>query len=479
MRIRYLAVLLLCVPAVLAQSLPDLGDAAQGSFSPQQERRLGESIMREIRQDPAYYDDAEATDYLNALGNRLVARGATTHQNFEFFLVRDNQINAFALPGGYIGINTGLIRAAQGESELAGVVAHEVAHVTQRHIARMVGQQSQSQLLSLASLAVAILAARSNSDVATAAMAFGQGAVIQSALNFTRDNEREADRVGLQILEGAGYDPRGMAVFFERMQRATRLYEGGAPSYLRTHPLTFERIADIQNRLESLPYRQVADSIEFQLIRSKIRADLDPPAEARAFFEESLRERRFLSEAASRYGLAVALLRQKEFARAREQAGLVRKLTGANPVVETLACRISAAMDAPPSALECYAAALHTYPGYRALAYNYAQLLLANRQPQPALKLIEARLQAHTEDHRLYLLQAEAYAILGQRLSQHRAQGEAYARLGNYSGAVEQLQIALKSGQGNFYELSATEARLRQLRALHEQQRRDQRNERP
>ena len=161
-----------------------------------------------------------------------------------------------------------------------------------------------------------MLAARSNSDLASAATAIGQGAAIQSMLNFTREHEKEADRVGVQTLEAAGFDPRAMATFFERLQRATRIYEGGAPSYLRTHPMTYERIADVQNRLENVPYRQVTDSIDFQLVRAKLKADSDPPAQARAFFEEGLAERRFLSEAATRYGLAASLLRLNNHAAA-------------------------------------------------------------------------------------------------------------------------------------------------------------------
>lgn len=474
MRLRYLfALIVLAVPVVLAEGLPDLGEVSQAGFSPLQERRLGESIMREIRADPSYYDDAEAADYVNSLGNRLVTRGADTRQDFEFFLIRDNQINAFALPGGFIGVNTGLILSAQSESEVASVLAHEIAHVTQYHIARLLAQQKQSQLMSLAALAVAILAARSNSDVAGAATAFGQAGVVQSQLNFTRDNEREADRIGLQILEKSGYDPHAMPTFFERLQRATRLYEGGAPSYLRTHPLTFERLADIQNRVQDLPYRQVPDSLEFQLIRAKLKAGSGSPREVLEFFEQSLGERKFLSEAASRYGLVVSLLRTKDYARAKKELEALRRLGRASPIIDTLACKVRVAAGETEAAFACYREALKTYPNYRALVYDYADALLQNRQPQLALKLVEGRLQAVTEDYRLYLLQARSYAMLDKRLSQHRAQGEAYARMGNIPAAVEQLQIALKSGDGDFYQLSATEARLRELRRQHDELRKE------
>ncbi len=474
MRLRlFLTLLLLAIPRVFADGLPDLGEVAQASFSPLQERRLGESIMREIRADRSYFDDAEATDYVSGLGNRLASRSPGSRQDFDFFLIQDRQINAFALPGGFVGVNTGLLLTAQSESELASVLAHEIAHVTQRHIARMIAQQKQSQITSIAALAAAILLSRVSSQAAEAAVAFGQASAVQSQLNFTRDNEREADRVGLQILEQAGFDPRAMAGFFERLQRATRIYETGAPSYLRTHPLTFERIADLQSRTQSLPYRQVLDSLEFQLIRAKLKAQLDPPREAVAFFEEGLAERKFLSEAASRYGLAASLIRVKDYARARKELEALRKLVPSNPIVETLACALAYSAGEPAAALACYREGLRTYPTYRALIYDYANTLLQTRQPDAALQFVEGRLQVIADDYRLYLLQARSYAALNKRLAQHRAQAEAYARMGNVTAAVEQLQIGLKSGDGDFYQLSSAEARLKELRQLDEELRRE------
>jgi len=257
----WFVLVLLAITAAWGQGLPDLGDSSQSEMSPLQERRLGENIMREIRADRSYSDDAEITDYLNWLGNKLVAASPDSRQEFSFFLIMDPQINAFALPGGYIGVNSGLLLTAQSEAELAGVLSHEIGHVVQRHFARMLVAQKESYLISLAALAVGILAARANPDMAQAAIIGAQASQVQSALNFTRANEQEADRVGFQILEKAGLDVQGMATFFERMLRAVRFYETTAPSYLRTHPLTTDRIADMQNRIQNLPYRQVPDSI--------------------------------------------------------------------------------------------------------------------------------------------------------------------------------------------------------------------------
>jgi beta-barrel assembly-enhancing protease len=470
MRLRVLlATLLVATGTVLASSLPELGEVSQAGFSPAQERQLGESIMREIRADPSYFDEPEATDYINNVGNRIASGAEGVRQDFDFFLIRDSQINAFALPGGFIGINTGLILASQSESEMAGVVAHEVAHVTQHHISRMVAKQGQSHLANLAVLAASILLARVDSQAGQAAVMFGQAGLAQSQLNFTRANEREADRIGLQMLEKAGFDPRDMAVFFERLQRATRIYGAGAPSYLRTHPLEYERIADIQGRVATVPYRQVPDSVEFQLIRAKLKALIESPENAVAFFKESLAERKFLSEAAGHYGLAMSLARTKNYAAAQKEVAALRKLVPASPIVETLACGVTQEAG-DPAALACYREALKTYPTYRALVYDYTDALLQAREAHAALGLIDERLKLISGDYRLYLLKARAHAALDQRLAQHRAQAEAYARMGNIGEAIEQLQIGLKSGDGDFYQKSSAEARLRELRRTQQEQ---------
>jgi predicted Zn-dependent protease len=448
-----------------AQVLPDLGDASQATFTPTVERRLGESIMEKVRADRSYLDDPVITDYLNSLGNRLVAASPDSRQTFEFFLLQDASVNAFALPGGFIGVHTGLILTAQTESELAGVLAHEVAHVTQRHIARMIAGQERSQLAALAALALGILAARSNSQVGEAVIAGSQAAAIQSTLDFTRDNEREADRVGMQIMEQSGFDVRAMPVFMDRLQRATRVYESNAPAYLRTHPVTSERIADLQNRTESIGYKQVPDNVEYQIVRARIRAYLGDPAQAASFFELGLKDRRFINEAATRYGLALALMRSKDFPRALREVAEVERLLPRSPAVAALRGQILVAAGDYREAIRHYAAAVQAYPTYRALVYDHANVLILSGQPEAALKMVEARLRDHPEDARLYLLQARGYAAQGKQLLQHKAQAEAYARQGQIGAAVEQLQIAARSGDGDFYQLSSVEARLRELRA--------------
>jgi predicted Zn-dependent protease len=470
-----LALLLALIPIARSQVLPDLGDVSQSELSPTDERKLGESVMREIRSDPTYSEDPEVVDYLNSLGYRLVSAGSGTRQQFNFFLVMDPQINAFALPGGFVGVNSGLIMAAENESELAGVLSHEIAHVTQHHVARMLAAQKQNTVLTLAGLAVALLAARSNSQVAQAAFFGSQAGSIQSGLNFTRENEREADRVGFQTLEKSGFDPSAMAAFFERLQRETRFSESGAPSYMRTHPLTTERIADMQNRLRDLPYKQVPDSLSFELVRAKLKAQQASPKDSVAYYEDALNERK-LSEAESRYGLVTALLRAKAYDRAKKELVALRGVLKSNPMVETLAASVYTESGDVATALKLYRGAYQAYPANRAVIYGYAQALLRNRQPADALKLVEGQLQTTASDHTLYDLQAQCYAALNKSLLQHRALAESYYLRGDTTSAVEQLTLAQKSGDGDFYQQSSVDARLRQLRTQQEEERKANNN---
>ncbi|MBX3678130.1 MAG: M48 family metallopeptidase [Rhodocyclaceae bacterium] len=468
MRFRTLIALAILAPAALAEGLPDLGEASRTDLPPYMERRIGESIMRDIRlREPSYIDDVEVAAYLNTLGARLSAAMPEAGQSFEFFALRDATLNAFALPGGYIGVHSGLILAAQSESELAGVLSHEIAHVTQKHLARLMGKQNQAQMTQWLAIAVAILAARSNSDISQAAMATGAAAGVQTMLNYSRDFEREADRIGIQTLDRAGFDVRGMASFFERMQKFGRLYENNAPGYLRTHPLTIERISDMENRILQAQYRQVADSTDFQLVRSKLRATQGDPRDAVTDFETQLRERKYLSEMAARYGLAVAQMRMKNYPAAGREVTELRRLKTASPMVDTLAAEVRRAQGDLADALKIYREARVRHARNKALLYGQIEAMLADGQTQEALKLATVELQLTPSDPALHGLQAKSYAALGKRLQQHRAQAELYVLRGQLVAAIQQLELAQKSGDGDYFEHSQVDARLRELRARH------------
>ena len=478
---------------IYAHELPDLGDVSQATITPHQERQIGLQIMRQIRADPKYLDDPEIAIYLSNLGHKLIANSdeASAGQSFEFFAVQDPTINAFALPGGFMGFNSGLIIATQSESELAAVMSHEIAHVTQKHLARMIAGQKFDFAKSIAALAVAIIAARANPQAGQAVLVASQASLIQSKLDFTRKHEKEADRIGLSILMDAGFDPQGMPAFFERLQRAGRFHESGAPSYLRTHPITFERIADIQNRTREMPYRQVPDSIDFLLVRAKLRAMQGKPHDAVVQFKSRLDEKRYVNEAVERYGYIHALLRDKKTKQASTEIAHLYLLLQTDPstsdltnhplgktvqveykniiagaMIETLAASVQLANGKITEAFNTYKTALKIYPLHRALIHGYAHALIQNKQVETALEFINKQLYLIQNDPQLYSLQAQCYALLGDKMLEHRALAESYMLKGHYAGAIDQLQTALQNSNGNFYQLSSVEARLKQIQAL-------------
>lgn len=460
----FLLSLSLFVPLALAEGLPDLGDYAQTVLPPQEERRIGEEIMREIRASGEMVTDVEVADYLASLGYRLAANSSDNRQAFSFFVIQDPTINAFALPGGFIGVHTGLIQNARSESELASVLAHEIGHVVQRHLARMVAQQKQDTIPSIAAMALAILMARANPELARAGLTAAQAGTVQRQLDYTREHEREADRVGLQILNDSGFDTRAMPTFFETLMKGSRFYDGSAPSFLRTHPLTTERIADVRNRVEQLPYHQVPDSAEFHFIRAKLRAFQGTPTDATRFFEDSLREKKYSSEAAQHYGLAVSLIRGHEYDAAQREIDLLRNSQQRHPMIELLAAQQLAEQNYNQDALKQYRNALDLFPKHRGLIYGYAQTLLALNQTDEAIRFLGEKQLTFPNDGYLYELQSQGFTRLGKNLLRHQAQGEAYYRSYDLAGAIEQFELASRSGDGDFYQLSIVEARLRQLR---------------
>jgi beta-barrel assembly-enhancing protease len=467
-----LLLLLLCLsPYASSDGLPDLGDISQAALTPFQERQIGQQSMMQIRASKQYLDDAEINDYLNQLGGKLVENSPEPSLDFEFFAVDDYSVNAFALPGGFIGVNTGLILITQSESELASVLAHEISHVTQHHLARMIDAERGNGLISMAAIAVAILAARTNPQVTEATIASVQAGNIQQQLKFTRTYEEEADRIGLQLLQKSGFNTHAMPEFLQRLQKATRLLDGNAPNYMRTHPITSDRIAEIENRIHDQPYRLIPDSLDFQLVRTKLIAMQKTAPDAIAYFSDALGTQNFGNPIAQRYGLVRALLRNNEVERASREFSLLRKQAEANPasknnpMIAALEGQVLRAGKNYSGALTFYRNAVQNFPQHRALIYDYTDLLLQNNQVEPAVKLLTEQLARHPRDTTLYDLQARAYAMQGNTLEQHKAQAYSYAWQGNLSAAIEQLEMAKKAG-GSFYQLSAIESDLRELRGM-------------
>ncbi len=445
--------------------MPELGDVASNDLSLGTEKKIGQQIMHEIRwREPSYLDDADIEAYLNQLGNRLAAVSNDPGFGFYFFTINDPNINAFAMPGGYIGVHTGLIISAQTESELAGVLGHEISHVTQRHIARQVFQSKQIGMASMVAMGLALLAARSSGQMAGAAIATTQAGAISAQLAFSRDFEREADRQGFDILRKAGFDVRGMGVFFERLQKSVRLYENNATAYLRTHPLSGERLTDMQNREQGVPYHQVADSVDFQLVRAKLRAMQGTPGDAVKDLEKLLRERKFASEPAIRFGLAFALYRNRDWLGAEREIDSIRRLKVYAPMLEHLRADIRLAQGDVSGGLKVYRDAMVRYPLNQGLLYGYGAALSGARRYDESLRFAEAQLGNMPDDVRFHKLRAESYAGLGKKGMQHRALAEVFILQGQTAGAVEQLQLAQKAGDANFFEMSSIDARLREMK---------------
>lgn len=457
--------------------LPELGDASQVDLSPAQERKLGEAVIHQARQAGAIMDDPEVNDYLNDLGQRLVAAVPDSSMSFQFFAVNDPQINAFALPGGFVGVNTGLILLTQTESELASVLAHEISHVTQHHIARMIASQKDTLLMSLGAMVLAILASKaggsSGGQAAQAAIASAQALSIQQQLNFTRAHEYEADRIGFQRLAAGGFDVTAMATFMKRMQDATRFSDGGAPSYLRSHPVTLERIAEAQARAQAFPYRQVADSLDFQMVRALLRSYEGDPGEAVAFFDRALAKHKYNSLVATKYGLVASLLRAKDYARAKTVIADLDRTGPAHPMIDAIAGHVMMESGDLDGAIARFKAALALFPNKKQLIYDYPQALMRAGRAREASEFTESEFQRFAGDGPLHQIAARAYAAQGMESKQHQHQAEYYVWQGNLKDAITQFELASKARDTDFYNASVIDARLRGLRKEYAEQQKD------
>ncbi|MES3023702.1 MAG: M48 family metalloprotease [Pseudomonadota bacterium] len=473
-------------------NLPTLGDTARGDLSPVFERRIGEAVMRDIRRDRDFLDDPPILEYLNGFGETLVAahpgaRGETG-ADYYFFAVRDPLLNAFALPGGFIGVHSALLLAAQSESELAAVMSHEIGHVAQRHIARMIGQQKQDSLIPLAAMLLAALVARSSTDAAVGVAMGGQGLAIQRQLDFSQDAEREADRVGFQIMGAAGFDTSGMVAFFGRMQTASRSYSDLTPAWLRSHPLTSERISDIQARIRDTPYRQRVDSIEFHLVRARARVLQDESvaglAAARAVFETQLAQQNRQQLSAAHYGLAYVALKKGELAKAATslasaRAALERKEgavfsvgpkgSDGGAMFTSLALEIKLAPGQAAAVQQQLVAeaeqATQRYPLSRGIARQYASALINAGKLDVATRYLREQVQLYREEPKLHELLAKVYSAQGKQALQHMALAESYALGGGMLAALNQLTLARKARDASFYDNALIDAREREWQA--------------
>lgn len=473
--------------------LPALGEAAVDELSPAAEQRLGDQIFQELLRVGVVHDDPEATDVMARQSQRLLAASrqlghSSEDQPFRFFLVKDATINAFAMPGGYIGIHTGLITASDREAEVMSVVAHEIGHVTQRHIARMFGQQRQGSAVMIAAAVLAALAARSSPDAAMGMLSLGQTVALREQLAFSRDAEREADRVGLQILAESGFDPRAMSSMFERLGQAGRLYDNNAPTYLRTHPLTTDRIADIQSRLQNEPgLGRLAgsdNSLEFDWLRAKLAALADSRVDglrnARSRLVLQLKDPKFSSaqlQSATHFGLSWVSLQQRDFTAASDhRAQAQAKIRGhrseplAQPLLDHLQLQIllaateTAEQKKELDQLAGEMAARH--PRSRAvMRLAVLARLTAGISGDESVALARNAAQQWANDPQVWALLARAESARGRKTAQHAALAEQYALAGATAAAIEQLTLARTAADADFVTLSRIDSRLTSLRA--------------
>ncbi len=462
----FLTSLLACVPA-LAQgtNLPDFGSPVDAVINKSQEEQLGRSVVAQLRSAGAINEDPQLTEYIQALGSRLVGQANDGTQSFQFFVVDDNAINAFALPGGFIGVNAGLILTSESESELAGVLAHEIAHVTQRHIARSIYDSQRTSMLSMATMLAAILlgaATDSSGQAVTGLITAGQAASMQQQINFTRSNEREADRVGIETLAAAGFDTRGMASFFEKLARRYGMAREQIPAILQTHPVTTERIAEARERTRLLPAVSPDDAIGYGLAKTRLTMQqaLTPEA-ARATFANRIGEDG--GETADRYGLALSFARAGLVDEAERMFG---ELVAEHPgVIAFWIGRGEALIQSglTDSALAVYVEAVDLFPRNVPLIISYAEALITAGKPDLAHDILLDLLNnvpPTPEQIRLIARAANAEGDIGNA---HYYMGEYYLSIGNGPLAIGQLQMALESPGVNTVDRSRYEARLKQV----------------
>lgn len=474
------------MPMTAHAQLPALGDGAEMSVA--SERRLGDRIARSLYRDPDYIDDPVLGEYVQGIWQRLL-QGARQRGEllpeleagfaWDVALGRDRSVNAFALPGGYLGVHLGLIAVVNSEDELASVLAHELSHVTQRHIARMVGRQSAQGPWVIAAMILGALAASSNPQAASAMIAGGQAVAVQGQLNFSRDMEREADRVGYGVMTQAGFEPQGFVSMFEKLQQANRFNDSGAFPYLRSHPLTTERIADMQARQQLLPQAApVQLTMTHALLAARARVLSNGDVESlRAAVAEASGDQfgKFAParQAGVLYAAALAASNQRDFSLATRLHGRLQSMvqgpTQAQRLVHLLGAELLLATADPKRASDLLGGRAAS-PTRRSELFLWARAMTQAGPAAPVTPQLRAWVAEHPRDAQAWQLLSGAYMALGQTLSGVRAEAEAYAARFDYEAALNRFKaaqdVARQGGKIDHIEASIIDTRTRQLESL-------------
>lgn len=430
--------------SVAQVELPDMGASTRQVLPPHEAEKIGSQAYRQIRHQARVLDDPLVNEYVSGLGHRLASYTAEPGRDYKFFVVAEESVNAFAIPGGYIGLHSGLITTAEEESELAGVVAHEIAHVTQNHIARIVEDMQKVSLPVMLGMLGVILASGGNADVAQAALIGGQAALIQRQINFTRSHEAEADRIGIRTLAEAGYDPEGMAQFFSRMDRVNLAYGKGPSEFLRTHPVTSNRIAEAKSRARSMPEAEpeAASEAHFLLIRERVRALAAENADnALEYYRNTLPVTGDEAQLrALKYGQAVALIRRERGEQAAEILSALIESDGPRLPYRLSLAEARMVQGRMEDALQLFARLQETHGSRDAVKVAYADALMRAGEPARAERLLRDVMFSHPRDAVVHRQYAKAADAAGRTTDARIAIAEAYFLEGNVHDALQQLR---------------------------------------
>ena len=447
--------------------LPEMGTAAQSTLSIEDEARIGRMVMRGLKDTGRILEDPETNEYLQSLGLRLSSLANTGNRQFTFFLVNDPSINAFALPGGFIGIHSGLLLETKNESELAGVYAHEISHVTQRHIARSIENRTRSSIVSTAAtLAAILLAAVAGvpSDATMGAIATAQGLAAQSQLNFTRENEYEADRLGISLLAGAGFDPNGMADFFEEMGRRTQLGPDQVPELLRSHPVTSARIAEAKGRISTYPAVLSRDSLSYAVTRERVRVLTTPAGTDPRRYYVSVAEGSPDASISQVYGKALAQMMAGD---ARGSIPAFTRLVSVHPEImqfHTALGQAQLASGETKAALDTLEQARELSPRNIPVTVRYAEALLQAGRPKRAHEVLLDLFNNVPPSQEQIRLTAIAANAAGDVSDAYSYMAEYHIMGGDLPLAINQLELALSVPSLSDVQRARYMARLKELR---------------
>ena len=492
-----------------AKSTPLLGVGEDGDLSLGAERRMGDAIAKQIYRDPDYLDDPLLNEYVDSIWQSLLkaarTRGELTAEMDERFawrviLARDRTVNAFALPGGYFGVHLGLIGLVANRDELASVLAHELTHVTQRHISRSMTQQGRQMPVLIAAMILGAVAARKNPDAVNAVITGSQAVAIQGQLNFSRDMEREADRLGLALMQPAGFEPQGFVGMFEKLQQSARLSDSGNFPYLRSHPMTTERMGDMQQRLliaQSKETKSMATepSVQHVMMAARARVLAEPGVDVLRLWAAEPQAAGFATfsksrQVASLYAAALATLKLREPNRANDYVSRLKIAVAsdiyASYATKLIAIEIKLATNDSAAALALLDANAAGRRLSRPELFAQSQVYIANKQAQLAAQNLQSWVAAHPADSPAWQLLGAAYKAADQPLRAIRADAEAQVALLDYAAAIDRFKAAQEWVRANsgpnaasqasrdFMEESIIDVRTRQVQELLRQQIKDE-----